>query len=160
MTSKLSFLLLSAFLLAACGDDHPAGGTDATKTPGPAGGVVKKDEPAGDAHGLSHANRVALGEIKVGDRTIGVFQITKVEPGKEGDFDLDFPAGQVLPGNVRGWIGNESGHGSVKVRFEKETDSRMHGHPEAPKPLPEGSALWVEIEAPSGVQKASIAFKN
>jgi hypothetical protein len=45
------------------------------------------------------------------------------------------------------------------VRFEKETESRMHGHPEVPSPLPEGSSLWIEIEGPTG-GKASVAFKK
>lgn len=159
MTCKLSLFLLPALLFAACGDDHKAGVAHPAGSHVHPDGTVHKEEPASHADGHSHANRVALGGIRVGDHTIDVFQITKVEAGKEGDFDLDFPAGKPLPSAVRGWIGNESGQGSMKVRFEKETDSRMHGHPEVPKPLPAGSALWVEIETPSGVQKASIAFK-
>lgn len=160
MTCKMFPVFVSALLFAACGDDHKASGAHPAGTHVHADGTVHKDEPAAQDHGHSHADRTALGEVKVGDHTVGVFQIAKIEPGKEGDFDLDFQAGRGLPSAVRGWIGLESGHGALKVRFEKETDSRMHGHPEVPKPLPEGSKLWIEIEGTAGTSKASVAFRN
>lgn len=159
MNCKLS-ALLSTFLLAACGGDQKTDGAHPAGTHVHADGTVHTDEPAAGAHEHSHADRVALGEVKVGDHVIAVFQIAKIELGKEGDFDLDFPAGKALPSAVRGWIGVESAQGSLRVRFEKETDSRMHGHPEVPNPLPEGSKLWLEIEGAGGASKASVAFRN
>lgn len=119
----------------------------------PAGGA------AGAGHEHPHGERIALGEVKVGEHTLSVFQLAKIEAGKEGDFDLDFPAGKSLPGTVRGWIGVESGVGSMKVKFAKETESRMHGHPEAPTPIPAGSTLWIEIEGAGTTNKASVAYR-
>lgn len=156
MNPSFSIVFFSAALFTACGKEPAAAHPTGTHTH--ADGTVHKDEPAEHAH--QHGDRIALGDIKVGDHSISVFQVVaKIEAGKEADFDLDFPAGKPLPGTVRGWIGNESALGSMKVKFEKETDSRMHGHPEAPKPIPAGSKLWVEIESATGTNKASVAFR-
>jgi hypothetical protein len=151
---KAPFTCLTSLLvvLAACSKD-PSGGAP------PTGTGQKPDPTAGASGHAPHVNRDALGDVRIGEHTISVFQVAKIAPGKEGDFDLDFPAGKALPAAVRGWIGAESGQGSMKVRFEKETESRMHGHPEVPSPLPEGSSLWIEIEGPTG-GKASVAFKK
>lgn len=156
MKTNFSFLPTLLVVVAACG-------ADASTTAQPGGththadGTVHQDAPA---TGHAQAERQALGEVRVGEHTIQVFQVAEITPGKEGDFDLDFPAGKALPAAVRGWIGVESGQGALKVRFLKETAARMHGHPEVPNPLPEGSSLWIEIEGPSGVDKASVAFRR
>jgi hypothetical protein len=157
MKAKFSFLPSLLIVLAACGKDAPTGAHHGG-THTHADGTVHKDEPT--AAGSVHIERRALGEVRVGEHTISVFQVARITPGKEGDFDLDFPAGKALPSAVRGWIGVESGQGALKVRFEKENASRMHGHPEVPSPLPEGSSLWIEIEGPTGVSKASVAFQR
>jgi hypothetical protein len=152
-TLALSAAFLSAaFLSAACGkaDDHVHGpGGDQDHPPAPA---------AGEA-GHAHTERTPLGEVKLGEHAVQVFRLSAIEPGKESDFDLDFAAGKPLPGTVRGWIGIESGVGSMKVRFAKETATRMHGHPEVPKPLPDGSRLWLEVETPAGAQRASLPIQ-
>lgn len=139
-----SLSLFTALLFAGCGEPQkPA------------------QHAAGDGHGAeaghehAHGERIDLGVVEVGAHVIHVFQVAPVVAGKEGDFDLDFAA-TPLPGTVRGWIGAESGVGSMKVRFEKETDNRMHGHPEAPDPLPADSRLWIDIE---GAGRASVAIR-
>jgi hypothetical protein len=143
-------LLFAASLFAACGDKTPPAGTHTH-----ADGTVHANEPGGHVH----TERTPLGEIKVGEHTVGVFQLAKIEAGKQADFDLDFPAGKLLPSTVRGWIGVESGQGSMKVKFDKETPTRMHGHPLAPSPIPAASAFWVEIEEGGVTKKASVAWK-
>lgn len=158
MKAKFSLFPTLLVVLAACSKDSSTSGAHPSGTHVHADGAVHKDEPAATGH--VRTERQALGEIRVGEHTIGVFQVAKITPGKEGDFDLDFPAGVALPSAVRGWIGVESGQGALKVRFEKETASRMHGHPEVPSPLPDGSALWIEIEGQTGVAKASVAFRR
>ena len=161
MTSTRAIALSLSLVVSACsGDsnDHSA----------PAGmhvhadGTVHQDEPvAGTAEpGHVRPDRIALGEVKVGSHTISVFQVAKIEPGQEGDFDLDFATGTTLPAAVRGWIGDESSIGSMRVRFQAETATRLHGHPEVPKPLADGSLLWIEIEGIDGPQKGSIAFRK
>jgi hypothetical protein len=159
MKAKFSFVPALLVVLAACSKEAPTGGAPSGTHVHP-DGTVHKDEPAGQAGGHVHTDRQALGDVKVGEHTISVFQVAKIMPGKEGDFDLDFPAGKALPSAVRGWIGAESGQGALKVRFDKETASRMHGHPEVPSPLPAGSSLWIEIEGPTGVAKGSVAFRQ
>ena len=158
MKPTFALSLFASLTLVACGRDTP---THPTGTHTHADGTVHKDEPASPAgaHAHEHGERIELGTIKVGEHTISVFQLAKIEAGKEADFDLDFPAGKPLPGTVRGWIGLESGVGSLKVKFEKETDSRMHGHPEGPNPIPAGSMLWIEIEGAGGTSKASLAYR-
>lgn len=114
-------------------------------------------EPAG-GHEHTHGERIDAGEAKIGDLVVHAYQIVKPVPGKEADFDLDFAPGTTMPVVVRGWIGVESGKGSMKVRFEKETDLRMHGHPETPDPLVADARLWVEIETKTGVVRGSFAL--
>ena len=41
----------------------------------------------------------------------------------------------------------------------KETDRVLHNHVLAPKPIPEGSKIWIEIEEGTNVQRGSIAWK-
>ena len=148
MRTKRTVTLVAAFLFAACGGDQPGTHTHAD-------GTVHSNEPPADRH----TERTPCGDVVVGEHTISVFQLSKIEAGKEGDFDLVFAAGQTLPGTVRGWIGIESAQGSMKVRFEKEDATTMHGHPEAPKTIPEGSKLWIEVESSKGTNRAAIAFR-
>lgn len=161
MITKALLLFPSALLFAACGEgkptpDHPAGSHVH------ADGTVHHDDDHGDAHGDGHAHgeRTTLGAVTLGEHSMQVFQLGKVEPGKEADFDLDFAAGKALPPAVRGWIGDESGRGSLRVRFEKESATRLHGRPEAPAPLADGSALWLEIDGAAGPVKKSIGFRR
>ncbi len=135
------------FLAFACTKDEPV-------TPQPAAG-----QPGTAPEHAPHTDRIALGELSVGGVTIAVFQVAPVAPGKEGDFDLDIAAGVPSTGVIRGWIGVESAEGSMKTRFEKETATRMHGHPEVPMTMPDGSKLWLEVESAAGTQRASIAFR-
>jgi hypothetical protein len=147
MKPTFAVSLFASLVLAACGGETAP--------------VTKPvDGGAGAGHAEPHGERTALGEVKVGAHTVSVFQLLKVEAGKEGDFDLDFPAGKPLPGTVRGWIGLENAIGSLKVKFGRETDSRMHGHPEAPDPIPAGCLLWIEIEDAGSTSRASIAYKQ
>jgi hypothetical protein len=113
--------------------------------------------PPGEAGHEPHGERVDLGKAKIGDVEIHVFQIVKPAPGKEADFDLEFAAGTVLP-VIRGWIGVESGVGSRKTRFAKESDTLMHGHPETPDPLAPEARFWIEVESKGALAKGSFAL--
>ena len=67
----------------------------------------------------------------------------------DGEFDADI-TGPASPKAVRFWIGTESAQGSAKAKASSGTGTRWHGHPQAPKTLPEGSQFWVEVEPPNG----------
>lgn len=141
-SESLPALVLGAIGLLGCSPAAPP--TAAQPTPAPA-----------PTHNHNHAERVELGQVELAGHRVSVFQVAPVVPGQEGDFDLDFAGTTALPDAVRGWIGIESGLGSVKVRFARETERRMHGHPEAPAPLPAGAKFWLEIEGAAGKAKAA-----
>ncbi len=151
MKSTLPLLLASLPLaLLACGGeahDHPHPHPEATK---PAAA------PAGD-HAHDPAQRKELGNVTIGTRTIAVIRVAAIEPGKESDFDLDFGA-HPRPEVVRCWVGVESATGSRKVRFANEGDTVMHGHPEVPSPLPQGSRFWIAIEENGATATGSVAI--
>jgi hypothetical protein len=48
----------------------------------------------------------------------------------------------------------------LKAKLAKEGEDGMHGHLEVPKPLPDGSKFWFEVEGATGIAKASIAFRK
>jgi hypothetical protein len=144
--------LLLPFLGAACGDQQPAAPTD---KPAPAGGTAPATDP-----GHVHGERTPLGTVEVGGYQIAVFQVAPVVAGKEADFDLDFGGDKQLPAIVRGWIGIESGVGSAKVKFAKETDRRMHGQPEVPGKLAEGMKFWLEVDDGGARAAGSVAWKQ
>jgi hypothetical protein len=144
---RLVLSLAVCSLFTACGKQATQ---PDTKTPSTQGANAA-------AHEHVHTDRQDLGELTLGAHKVRVFQVAPVTPGQEGDFDLDFEAGKALPAAVRGWIGSEDGAGSRKVRFAKETENRMHGHPEVPSPLASDAKVWIEIE---GAGKGSLAPKR
>lgn len=141
----LCSLVLLPFLFVACGDKHPPAGPGTTTD-----GMT-------DDHG--HGEAKPLGQLTVGAHTFQATQLGTVEAGKEGMFDLEFPAGKPVPGIVRAWIGIESGTGSMKAKLGKEGERGMHGHVAVPKPIPDGAKLWIEIEENGASQRGSIAWK-
>ena len=148
-TLPLLFASLPLALLACGGEahDHPHPHPEATK---PAAA------PVGD-HAHDPAQRKELGNVTIGTRTIAVIRVAAIEPGKESDFDLDFGA-HPRPEVVRCWVGVESAAGSRKVRFANEGDTVMHGHPEVPSPLPQGSRFWIAIEENGATATGSVAI--
>lgn len=149
MKTIRSFALVS-LLGTACSDDASSP-PETTKPPVNAGAATVD-------HG--HGDERPLGDLTVGTHTFQVVQLGKVEPGKEGMFDLVFPAGKPVPGIVRVWIGTESGVGSMKAKLGKEGDRAMHGHVLVPKPLPDGAKVWIEIEDGSSAARGSLPWQD
>ncbi|MBL8727028.1 MAG: hypothetical protein JNM25_01265 [Planctomycetes bacterium] len=145
MTKLLLPSLSLLALFAACGND----GKTPTSTPGPGAPAAPMND-----HGTPHP----LGELTLGAHTFQVIQAGDVVAGKEAAIDLEFPAGKPLPGTVRAWIGLESGQGSMKGRLGKETERIVHGHIEVPKVIPDGSKVWIEIEANGTTLRGSLAW--
>jgi hypothetical protein len=138
---------LTALLLAACTEEAP-------KT-APAGDNAPPAQATMDEHG----EKKPLGNLTVGSHTFAVVQYGDIAAGKEAVLDLDFPAGAALPPTVRAWVGLESGAGSMKARLAREGDRTVHGHVQVPKPVPEASAIWIEIEDGQKTSRGSIAWK-
>jgi hypothetical protein len=142
-STKSLFLLLA---LAACGRE-------------PAREAAPKDGAKPGQAQPPAAQREPLGELTLAGHSLRVIQVAPVVAGKEGDFDIEVAGTGPLP-VVRGWVGVEGGAGSRRVRFEKETERGMHGHPEVPDPIPKGARLWLEVEDGGKKETGSVAFKG
>lgn len=144
--NRTLFVLLPVLLAAGCGESHDH---DHPHPHAPAEGAPTTGHPH------VHGERVPLGTCSLGEFQLSVFQVAPIKPGAEADFDVEVATAK-LPPVLRGWIGLESGIGSLKVRFENETATRMHGHPEVPATLPAGSAIWFETELGTGLVRGSV----
>jgi hypothetical protein len=137
--------LLVLLLATACSKP-----SDVPKTPPPSAG--------GDPMG-GHGKEQPLGKLTVGAHTFDVVQEGAVVPGEEAFFDLRLAKDQPAPAVVRGWLGVESGEGSMKARFAKEGDHGLHAHVDAPKVMPAGALLWIEVEHDGKTARGSIAWQ-
>lgn len=95
-----------------------------------------------------HGEPVALGEQEIDGLRIRASHDGPVEAGHELPIDVWVEGGTAVA-SVRFWVGVESGAGSVKARAELEADN-WHTHAEVPAELPEGSAIWVQVELEDG----------
>jgi hypothetical protein len=108
-------------------------------------------EMAEEGHGAT----VELGEQKAGEFNVKASRDGDVKAGAELPVDIWVTGGPKVAA-VRFWVGVESAEGSMKAKAELEKDN-WHTHGEAPSPMPEGSKLWVEIEAEGGA-KTLVSF--
>jgi hypothetical protein len=149
MTRPLSLflLLLAVAMFAACGD-KPA---DPVTPAGDANGHPDSgDHDSGEDHDdHDHGERVELGESKAGAHTVTLALFGPIEAGQEAVLDIDVEGAAAE--TVRAWVGIESGRGSLKAKVEGE-DGSYHGHLEVPATLPEGSAIWIELQAADGTR--------
>lgn len=151
MKTKFLSLLAASFLFAACGKEEHV------HTPGDGHG--KEAGHVDDHGGGGHGAMVSLGSIQLGGVAVEVEQEGSMEPGKELGVEITFAKDKPIGGTVRAWVGVESAAGSMKGKLMKEGDTALHGHLEVPKPLPEGSKIWFEVEGASA-SKASIGFRK
>lgn len=131
--------------------------------PAPAFGQAKQEKhehKEGEKHEHDEGHK---GEKKViGKQTIAGFevqvaQVGEVEPGKEAVFIVTLKGGGGKPKAVRGWIGVESGRGSIKSKAEDEK-TEYHLHHEVAKPLPPKNKLWLELETATGKKVGSFEY--
>ncbi|MBZ0154027.1 MAG: hypothetical protein K8J09_21085 [Planctomycetes bacterium] len=151
MKTKFLSLLAASFLFAACGKDEHV------HTPGDGHG--KEAGHTDDHGGGGHGAMVSLGSIQLDGVAVEVEQEGAVEAGKEVGVEISFAKDKPLVETVRAWVGVESAAGSMKGKLMKEGDTALHGHLEVPKPLPEGSRIWFEVDGASA-GKASIGFRK
>lgn len=147
---KTPSLVLFAFALTACGGHGHDHGTPAPAAGNPANAAA----PKADDHGARHE----LGTLTVGAHTFTVAQEGAIEAGKEAAVELAVEKGKPLPSTVRVWIGVESGEGSMKQKCDKEGD-HLHGHALAPKTIPAGAKIWIEVDENGASQRGSVAWK-
>jgi hypothetical protein len=103
--------------------------------------------------------RKDLGSKEVAGYTIKVTQTGDVKAGEETVFLLVLTGGAGKPKAIRGWVGVESAEGSTKVKCEDE-DKEWHAHVEVPKPIPDKSQLWLEVETADGKKKVAFDYKS
>lgn len=108
-------------------------------------------EHEGEAAGHQHhaGEKHDLGTIKVGDFEVTASYSGTIAPGKEVDVDLSLKGERGKVAAIRSWIGAQDAKGSIKAKAAPEGEG-YHAEVEAPEPLPEGAAVWVEIETNQG----------
>lgn len=116
-----------------------------------------------DAGTSDHGNPIALGTHPIGEYEVRASRDAgAIVPGGDAPIDVWLTGDISKVAAVRFWIGSESGMESIKARADIENKSEpnhWHTHAEVPKPLPEGSRLWVEIETDSGAEAAAFELK-
>ncbi|MFK7740271.1 MAG: hypothetical protein AB8H80_08100 [Planctomycetota bacterium] len=147
---KISVLTITALLLAGCGehDLHEHGGD------GDAGHANQKGEGMADEHGERHE----LGKGTAFGVTFDIVQFGEFEADHEPAVELIFASGKERITTARGWVGLESGVGSMKNSWHTEGETNIHGHIEVPDPMPAGSKLWVELQKGDKTETVSVDF--
>lgn len=167
-TIRLTATLVAASALslwsAGCGDGSASSGS------GSAASEHDHDHDHDHDHAHDHAHEgaaaasgdeghgatVELGEQKVGEYNVKASRDGDVKAGAELPVDIWITGGAKVAA-VRFWIGTEDAKGSMKAKAEIERDN-WHTHGEVPSPMPEGSKLWIEIEAEGGA-KTLVSFE-
>jgi len=148
MTIRTLLTLPLLFAFAACGNEPAEHNQE--------GGNHEANE--NEKHNDGHGEAQALGELTAHGRSFKVTQFGHVEAGEEAAFELEFAAGKRID-TVRGWVGEESGKGSVKSPWNMEGETNLHGHVEVPAKLVDGAKLWMELEVDGKTETVSIAYK-
>lgn len=106
-----------------------------------------------DGHDHAH-DEVDLEPAKIGDMKVELAQgHGKVEAGKEGHLVVKLPYNDKGATIVRAWIGTEDRLKSVVGKGEYAPSHDDYDiHATAPKPLPEGTMWWIEIQKPDGTK--------
>ena len=162
--------VVSAVTLALAGcDSKGSGGGAPPQTASSSGGDHDGHDHDGHDHeghdhdghdhdGHDHGPETKLGEQLVGGFTVVAARDGGITPGSDAPVDVNITGAAGAKVNaVRLWIGTQDAKGSVKAKAAQE-DDRWHAHVEIPKPLPESSKLWVEIE-PVGAAKVVVGFE-
>lgn len=157
-------LLAGTATLTGC-DKKPESQAAPAPTPTSTGkdahGHDHEDDHAGGAghdHGDEHDHgpTTQLGEVTVEGYTIKASRDGGITPGGDAPIDAWVTGGASKVNAVRFWIGTQDAKGSMKAKAELKKDN-WHTHVEVPKPMPEGSKLWVEIDA-EGREKVLASF--
>ncbi len=142
---------LLALGLSACDGGNSTSEVTASKT-----AHVSHDDHdhAGHGHHHGHGERRELGKAEIGRFTVTAAVLGEINAGADSVIDVEVSG--ATPSAVRAWVGVESAQGSLKARLEKAGNG-YHGHVEVPATLPDGSAIWIEIEDTDG-KKSQVSF--
>ncbi|MGB0716806.1 MAG: hypothetical protein ACPGXK_13065 [Phycisphaerae bacterium] len=105
----------------------------------------------GEEHDHAH-DEVSLGTVPIGELKVEFAQgHGKIEAGKEGHLVVKLPYNDKGATIVRAWLGTEDRLKSVVGKGEYAPSHDDYAiHAVAPKPLPEKTMWWVEIQKPDG----------
>lgn len=153
LTAFLACLAMSAFVVLGSGcDAKPAENTaDHDHDHDHDHGDHDHDHDHGDeAHGPTmddhgHGETVELGDGTIGSFTIRASRDGEVAAGGELPVDVWIEGTDSIDA-VRFWVGTEDAKGSIKARADLEGD-HWHTHVAVPAVLPDGAALWIEIQS-------------
>ncbi|MBA3683882.1 MAG: hypothetical protein H0W72_01375 [Planctomycetes bacterium] len=114
---------------------------------------------AGHGHGHDHkkaADAAGSNTAVINAVTVTVSAAGAIVSGKTVELHLGITPEAPAPKAVRAWIGLESGKGSTKGKAHLH-GSDSHVDVEVPSPLPEGSAVWIQVDPAEGASgKASV----
>jgi hypothetical protein len=154
MQSSATVVIASAIIaaagLTACEQTEPS---EHTHTAGEGHAPGEEHDHAPDEPGETGGGHDEGEPHDFGAATIGAFQIQAtrygdIAAGAETGVDITV-SGDAQPAAIRIWIGLADARGSLKARADAEGD-HYHAHVETPDPLPEGAALWIEVESAEG----------
>ncbi|MFG0291881.1 MAG: hypothetical protein ACF8MJ_01875 [Phycisphaerales bacterium JB050] len=109
-----------------------------------------------------HGEDEPLGTAMIGDIEIEAVQgHGEAAAGKELHIEITLPYSDNGATEVRVWIGTEDRFASVVEKADYSSGSKQYSaHADAPDPLPENAAWWIEITQPDGtVHTGSIGLK-
>ena len=162
---KYALLFLSISLLAffsACGgDDHDHSGHDHDHADHDHD-HAEHDHDGHDHEGHDHAHDEGpehkLGTLQIGDHPFTVIQHGSITGQAEAVLTIKYDKAGAP--ELRAWIGNEDGRGSVKALLEYNQEAKhYHGHLEVPGALPESAKIWLSIKNGDHETKGHIPFK-
>lgn len=159
--------------VAGCKEKSTPNPKPVTAVNGPGATTGTTDDHADDDHDHDHADgdhdhdHDHGEEVSLGTATVGEMQVQcsqghgLMEAGKESHLVVKLPHNDGGKSIVRAWIGTDDRLASKVGLGEYAADHDDYDiHAEAPDPLPEGAAWWIEVEKPDGTKHVgSIAYK-
>lgn len=112
--------------------------------------IAAEHSHAHDDHG--HGPTQKLGQIVIGDVSLDLDISGALTPGGEVHVEISSEPATATFTALRVWIGSQNGRGSEKALAAPAADHAGHwsAHVAVPKPLPEGSKMWVQAQPAKG----------
>ncbi len=108
-------------------------------------------DSSGHAHSHEESGKTTY-EVTLANVALEVRYRGDLTPGSELDVSLRTVGGD-RPATIRVWVGVESGQGSRKVKVHSH-GATYHAHAHVPSELPDGSALWIEVQTVNGERES------
>lgn len=104
---------------------------------------------AAEDHDHHHAETTPVGTATVEGKSLAVASVGKPVPGTPWFVEVRLAKDQARPKAIRLWVGSADGKGALKTKAARHHGA-YEGQVDVPKPLPEGAALWISLEAADG----------